>query len=493
MTNLFTPIFGLAARALLLALVVAVVPAAQAQTKVKSVPFAYVPDPSADPYAERLPHKLLPLPDGAFLLLTRRTAQEYAVERYAGADLKKSWSCVIPLSPGEVIDAFATAPDAATLLTYRADPATGEQTLAGFRIELSSGQRTERKPLLTAPKGRRLNGSASDDGTKLVVYETRTRQNQLTELQTVVFDNRFQELARTLVDLRGAGGAASATVRVANTGDQYVGLQTDGGIKLTVRRYPLKGTEAQVLGVPVGGVFGGQRVYIFDTAYRFDQDGALYAAAVCMNEESGEYYSLKVVKFDFQANDIRYAEEIRFDAKYLAELAASAKAAGTTAPERLADTYLSDLLLTPEKQVVVVMERKEEEGETAPHFAKELLLFGYNEFGRPTWHAALWKNQQAPAQEGYAGIGYRAHVQGTTLHLVTLETKGKVQDLFDHPYSALTGKVLPVRPLGLNVAPGQPVNHVKDFTTWLDAKTLLAVSRPAKNAGTLTLNKIVLK
>src|SRR4051812_39962062 len=64
-----------------------------AQTKVKSVPFAYVPDKSADPYAERVPDKLLPLPDGTFLLLTRRTAQEYAVEHYAGTDLKKRWSC----------------------------------------------------------------------------------------------------------------------------------------------------------------------------------------------------------------------------------------------------------------------------------------------------------------------------------------------------------------------------------------------------------------
>ncbi len=492
---MFTPIFGrlACAAALSLSLVALVTPVAFGQTKVKSVPFAYVPDPSADPYAERLPNKLLPLPDGTFLLLTRRTAQEYAVERYANTDLKLRWSCVVPLAVGESIDAFATSADAAVLLTYRADGTTGEQTLAGFRIELASGQRTDRKPVLTAAKGRRLNGSFSDDGTKLVAYETRTRQNQLSELQTVVFDQSFKELTRTVVDLRGAGGSASATVRVSNAGEQYVGLQTDGGIKLTIRRYPLKGTEAQVLGVPVGGVYGGQKVYIFDTIYRFDQDGALYAAAICMNEESGEYYSLKVVKFDFQANDIRYAEEIRFDPKYLAELTASASAAGATAPERLADTYLSDLLLTPEKQVVVVLERKEEEGETAPHFAKELLVFGYNEFGRPTWHGALWKNQQAPAAEGYSGIGYRAHVQGTTLHLITLETKGKVTDLFDHPFSALTGKPFPVRPLGLNVAPGQAVNHVKDFTTWLDAKTLLAVSRPAKKSATLTLNKIVLK
>ena len=49
----------------------------------------------------------------------------------------------------------------------------------------------------------------------------------------------------------------------------------DGGIKLTVRRYPLKGTQAQVLGVPVGGTYGGHKVYIFDTAWRFDQAGAL--------------------------------------------------------------------------------------------------------------------------------------------------------------------------------------------------------------------------
>jgi hypothetical protein len=464
-----------------------------AQTKVKSVPFAYVPDKSADPYAERVPDKLLTLKDGTFLLLTRRTAQDYSVEHYTGADLKKNWSCALSLGEAEVIDAFAATSEAITVLTYKMSAEANTQAIAGFRIDLATGKRGERTELLTAPKGRRLNAAVSDDGTKLLAFETKTRQSQIVELQTVVFDNAFHELTRTTVDLRGAGASPSVTIRVANTGDQYVGLQTDGGIKLTVRRYPLKGTEAQVLGVPVGGVFGGQKVYIFDTAYRFDQDGALYAAATCMNEETGDYYSLKVVKFDFQANDIRYAEELRFNAAYLADLAASAKAAGTSPPDRLADTYISDVLLTPEKQVVVVMERKEEEGEKAPHFAKELLLFGYNEFGAPAWHGAIWKNQQAPADEGYAGIGYRAHVQGTTVHLVTLETLGKKTDLYDHSLSALTGKMLPVKPLGLNVAPGQAVNHVKDFTAWIDAKTLLAVTRPAKNAATLNLNKIVLK
>lgn len=468
-------------------------PAALAQTKVKAVPFAYVPDPTADPYAERVPHKLLPLPDGSFLLLTRRTATEYAVERYAGADLKLRWSCPVTLAAGEGVDAFATTPEAATLLTYRVDEARGQQVLTGYRLDLASGRQVEKKELLAAPRGRRLYGVVSDDGSKVAVYDSKAQQTQIKALDAVVFDNGFKELARHVVDLRQAGALPSVTVRVANTGDLYAGLLTDGGIKLTVRRYPLKGTEAQVLGVPIGGTYGGHRVYIFDTAWRFDQDGALYAAAICMDEETGDYYSLKVVKYDFQANDMRFADEFRFTPAYLKEVQDAATAAGGTGPRRLADTYLTDVLLTPDKQVVVLAERKEEEGENSPHHASEVLLFGYDEFCQPRWHSVLWKHQQAPANEGYSGIGYRTHVQGGTIHLVALETRGKQTDLFDHPYAALSGKLQPVRPLGLNVAAGQPVSYVKDFTTWLDAKTLLAVTRPAKKSTSLTLNKIVLK
>lgn len=464
-----------------------------AQTKVKAVPFAYVPDKTADPYAERVPDKLLPLPDGAFLLLTRRSATEYAVERYQGADLKQLWSCPVTLAEGEMIDAFSTTPDVALLLTYKADAAASSQAIAGYRIDLSTGKAAPRKELMSAPSGRRLYAKTSDDGTKVVTWETRAKGSQIQSLELAVFDQNFKELTRNPVDLRGAGATPSVTVRVSNAGDQYVGMITDGGIKLTVRRYPLQGQQAQVLGVPIGGVFGGKKVYIFDTAYKFDQDNALYAAAICMEEETGAYYSLKAIKFDFAANDMRWAEEFRFSPKFLEETNASATAAGLPGIQSFADSYLSDILLTPEKQVVVVMERKEEEGPQSPHFAKELLLFGYNEFGRPTWHSALWKNQQAPADEGYSGIGYRAHVQGTTLHLVTLEKLGKKTDLYDHAYSALTGKPLPLRHLGLNVSAELPVNYVKDFTTWLDAKTLLAVTLPAKKSKTLMLNRIILK
>lgn len=473
----------------LLALAVPVV----AQVKVKSVPFAYVPDATADPYAERVPHKLLPLAGGAFLLLTRQSATQYVVERYAGAEMKKTWACPLTLAPGEGIDAFATTPESATVLTYQADPVAGTQALYGYRIAVGTGQAAPRRELLGGTRGRRLYASLSDDGTRVVAFRTNLRQTQVSSLDVVTFDNAFQEQNRFPVDLHGAGAGPSVTVRISNAGDVVVGLITDGGIQLTVRRYPAKGTEAQVLSVPVGGTYGGHKVYIFDTAYRFDQAGALYAAAICMDEESGEYYSLKVVKYDFAANDMRFADEFRFTPAYLKELEADAAKHQATAPKRLADTYLSDVLLTPEKQVVVVAERKEEEGEKSPHYAKEVLLFGYNEFSAPTWHGVLWKNQQAPAEEGYSGIGYKAHVQGTTVHLLTLETLNKKADLYDHPFSALTGKPMPVRALGLNVAAGQAANYVKDFTAWLDARTVLAVSRSAKKATTLNLSRIVLK
>ncbi len=464
-----------------------------AQVKVKSTPFSYVPDATADPYAERVPNKLLPLAGGAFLLLTRQSATQYVVERYAGAEMKKNWACPLTLAPGEGIDAFATTPESATILTYQADPVAGTQALYGYRIAVGTGQATSRRELLGGTRGRRLYASLSDDGTRVVAFRTNLRQTQISSLDVVTFDNAFQEQNRFPVDLQGAGAGPSVTVRISNAGDVVVGLITDGGIQLTVRRYPAKGTDAQVLGVPIGGTYGGHKVYIFDTAYRFDEAGALYAAAICMDEESGDYHSLKVVKYDFAANDMRFADEFRFTPAYLKELETDAAKHQATAPKRLADTYLSDVLLTAEKQVVVVAERKEEEGEKSPHYAKEVLLFGYNEFSAPTWHGVLWKNQQAPAEEGYAGIGYKAQVQGTTIHLLTLETLNKKADLYDHPFSALTGKPLPVRALGLNVTTSQPVSYVKDFTAWLDARTVLAVSRPAKKSNTLNLNRIVLK
>ena len=466
---------------------------ALAQTKVRSVPFAYVPDKSADAYNERLPHKTIALADGTLLLLTRRTATEYAVERYAGGDLKKLWSSAITLAEGETIDAFAAGEQSATLLTYRNLPSESAQALYGFSIDLSSGKRGERQQLLKTPQGRRLGTAVSADGSKLVAYEYKLKRSQIRAVAATVYDASFKKLVEQTYDFSAIGSTLSVTVRVTNDGDQYVGLITDDGSKLTVRRYPLKGTEAQVLGVPIGGMFNGHRVYIFDTAYLLNQDQSLYAAAICLDEQTGDYYSLKVVKYDFAANDMHFTDEIRFDAKYQENVAAAAKAAKMPVPERLSDVYLTDVLLTAEKQLIVVAERKFEEGPDAPHLAQDVHLFGYNEFATPSWQAILFKQQQAPPEEGYTGISYSAHLTGSTLHVLTLETINKKTDLYDHAFSALTGKTQPVKALGLNVASGQPVSYLKDFTAWLDNRTILAVSRPAKKSTTLNLNRITLK
>ena len=56
--------------------------------------------------------------------------------------------------------------------------------------------------------------------------------------------------------------------------------------------------------------------------------------------------------------------------------------------------------------------------------ARELHVFGYNEFGAPTWHSIVAKDQVAPAVDAYTGIGFRAAVFGNTVQLLTLENTG---------------------------------------------------------------------
>ena len=143
---------------------------------------------------------------------------------------------------------------------------------------------------------------------------------------------------------------------------------------------------------------------------------------------------------------------------------------------------------------MVVGEKKYEEGgDNSPGHTRELHLFGYNEFQSPTWHSVVGKDQVAPAAEGFSSIGYRAAVFGSDLQLVTWEKlKGK-SDLYLRRVNVQTGVVQAPKGLGLNVATDQNPSYVKDFTSWLDAKTLVAVSRPSKKSAALMLNKIVVK
>ena len=203
------------------------------------------------------------------------------------------------------------------------------------------------------------------------------------------------------------------------------------------------------------------------------------------------YHSLKVVKFDFGGDgDLKFAPEFKFTPEFLAET----NKASATQSKRLEDVYLTDLLLTEDKQLVVVAEKKYEEGgEESPGHTRELLLFGYNEFLSPSWHNFIAKNQVAPAAEGFSSIGYRASVFGPDLQFVTWEKIKNKSDLYLRRVNAQTGVVQEPKALGLNVAADQNPSYVKDFTAWLDPKTLIGVSRPNKKSAALMLNKIVVK
>jgi len=459
--------------------------------KVKSAPFSYLPEQGPDRYDMRVPHKTLALADGSgFVILAHQSAGGYAVERY-DADLKKQWTATIPVAPGETLEAFGRGAQQALVVLHHKDE--GNQNLTVVPVNLQSGQKGAAKVVITAAaRDRRPGVSISPDGSRLLAFRYLTREQQVKSIAATLFDQNLAQLEEKTYDFRDQGDFFSPAVHVANDGTQYVTLISDGMKKLTVRRYPAgAATEIKVLGVPVGGVFGGKPVTVRDARFTVLNDGSLYAAALCADYATGEYYSVKVVKFDFSGTgDMKFSPEFRFTPAYLAEVT---KSTGKEA-KRLDDIYLGELLLTPEKQLVVIAEKHFEEGEgEAPVHARELHIFGYNEFGAPTWHSIVAKDQVAPGVDAYTGIGFRAAVFGSTVQLLTLETLNKKSDLYLRRLNAQTGVISPPERLKLNVADDQQLAYVKDFTTWLTEKTIIGVSRPSKKSAALQLEKIVVK
>ncbi|TGE13112.1 hypothetical protein [Hymenobacter elongatus] len=479
--------FFLTAGTLLVSLLTAS-PAVVAQ-KVKSVSFSYLPEQAEDRYNQRVTRKMLPLNGGGFIILAHKSATQYAVERY-DADLKQLWTAPLAVGEGESVEAFGRGTEQAFVVVHQKDNAN--QNLSAVLIELRTGQKaTARKLLDAAARDRRPGVSISPDGTKLVAYRYLTRDSQIKAISAAVYDQKLTKLKDRTYDFHDLGAIFSPTIYIGNDGAQYVTLISDQMKKLTVRRYRNDNPDTKVMSVAVGGSFGGKAVTVFDAKFGLQPDNTLYAAAICTERETGQYYSLKVVKFDFTGEgDMKFAPEFRFTPEYLAEV----NKAGQSSAKRLEDVYLADLLLTPEKQLVVIAEKKYEEGgDESPVHARELHVFGYNEFQSPTWHSIIAKDQVAPPAESFTGIGFRASVFGPEVQILTQEKINGKSDLYVRRVNAQTGVVTPAKGLGLSVASDQNLAYVKDFTGWLDAKTIIGVSRPSKKSAALQLNKIVIK
>ena len=110
-----------------------------AQSKIKSVPFAYRPDASEDRYNQRLPHKTLAITENDFVILSRKTDTEFAIERYNNS-LEKSWVAPLPLMAGESVDGFAKNEAGILVLTNRSE-VTGAQILIGHLFDSKTGRK----------------------------------------------------------------------------------------------------------------------------------------------------------------------------------------------------------------------------------------------------------------------------------------------------------------------------------------------------------------
>jgi hypothetical protein len=490
MTNAFRS--GLLFLLLAASLLLSGIGPATAQSRIKTIAFPYLPDLSEDQYNLRIGQKTLPLGNSRFILLSRKSENNYSVALYQ-ADLKKSWEADLPLSDTEELEAFSHNDQSALVLTHRKSAASGSQSVYATLLDLQTGRKSAPKKLFEAPaSSRRIGTALSPDGNKLVLFQYLNQQDQLKAIAATVFDGSLRQLQERTYSFRDLSGIQSATVRIDNNGDQYVSLITSKATRLSVRRYPFAGSEMKAMDIHIGGMFDGRLVYIFDTFFAVQPDHQVYAAAICADDKTGQYHSLKVVRFDFGAGEMKFAPEFLFSPQYLSELNKLATG-GSPPAKRLEDIYLTDLVVSPEKDLLVVAEKKYNEGPGKPYVAREMHLFGYDNFLNPTWHSLVQKHQTATAQEGFRGISYKARVFGNNFHLLTLETlKGKT-DLYARTINLKNGTSAPPVPLGLQVSGQDKLAYLKDFTAWLDEKNILAVGRVSKRSSALQLSRITRK
>ena len=463
-----------------------------AQSRVRTVDFSFVPEKSDDPYNQRIKQNTLAVGAAGFVLLAKKSGNTYSVGYY-DLDLKKIWETTLPLTNLEEVEAFTRNDEQVLVLTHKQDKEAGSQTLTGYRIDLKTGKQTEAIKLAEAPaKSRRIGVSYSADGSKLVIYAYQYQQAQLKEIKASLFDGNLTKIKDQTYNLNDLVGTQSATIKIDNDGNQYVALITNNATKLSIRRYSNTAPAVKGMDIQVGGVFEGRKVYLFDSFFELQQDGSLYAAVMCADEKTGDFYSLKVIKFDFSAGDMKFAPEFRFTPQYIADINKLNKT-GASAVKRLEDIYLSEIVVSPEKNVLVLAEKKYNEGPKLPFAAREIHLFTYDEYLNPTWHSVVNKSQSAPATEGFTSISYKAHLINEELHLVTLETQNGKKDLYSRKINIKSGNTAPAKPLGLNLATDQQTAYLKDFTTWLDDKTMVALVRPAKKGKGLQLSKITFR
>ncbi|WP_276499774.1 hypothetical protein [Pontibacter litorisediminis] len=462
-----------------------------AQSKTRAaVDFNYQPNPEADYYNQRLPHKSIPVGQNEFILLKRQGDGKYTVEKY-NADLKKLWAAEILMAAGEEVESFTAGQEAALVVTHRKEGQN--QLLQGYRMNLKNGQLEKPVQLLEAPsKGRRAGVAVSADGTQVLAYRFHTDNSfQIQRISGALYNGSLQKQQDVTYDLGDLRGILTADIKVGNGGEQYVNLISDQMNRLSVRQYKPGSKKAQVMSVLVGGVFDGKKVYIRDTHFELMPDGQMYGAVLTADEKSGGYYSLKAVKYDFEQEDMRFAEEYKFTPEYVQKVNALDKADKS---DKLQDIYLTDLILTPEKQLLILAEKKYTEGgEDAPYFAKELHLFAYDEYMTFDWNSVLMKQQQAPASDGFTSISYSSYLNGNTLNLLTLEELNGKYDLYLRQINTNNGQATAPQELRLGIPKDNKAAYVKDYTAWLADKNIVTVLRGGKKADKLQLSRIEIK
>lgn len=442
-----------------------------AQQITKSAAFPYQADLQENHYTPRVKQKTLVLDETSFIVLNKKAAQDYRITYYL-SDLQKEWETTLTLADKETLEAFSHNDLFALILTRRSAAAGSGPSIYGMLIDLRNGKKGPSKKLLEAPAGNRRIGTVlSDDGTKLLAYYQVHQQSQLESMVTVLFDGKLNKLKSYTHSFRDLDNMQLAGVHMTNTGTQYISLMARQPGTLAMRRYSPKEGQHQTLKIQIGGMSGEHQVYVRDAFFAVQPDNQAYAAVLCADDKTGAYHSLKVLRFDFNGKEIKSSPGFMFSPQYLSQ--------GNKAPaEPLEDIYLTDLIVSAPKDLLVITEKKYQQRPGKPFVAKEMRFFAYDSFLNPTWNTVIDKHQTAAADAGFSSISYKGQLWGSELNLLTLEQiKGRTE-LFRRKINLKTGVIAPPNPLGLLVNEAAGLTYLKDFTIWFNKNNILTVLKP---------------
>ena len=417
--------------------------------RLKTIPFRFDTNQDEASFHPTMEQKALKLTDKTFAILSKTSSSNFSIESY-NDNLTRLWSTPISLGLDEVPEVFNVSDKYVYLLTYKMVKTEGAQRIYAYYFDKKTGTRIGQKTLMSAPsKGRKIGITCSENGSVVMVYQHITPNRVISGTRAFVYNSEFKQIKEQVYEFDDLNVSFDPMPRVDNDGNQYLAFITDDYRKIRIRKFTPRTDVYGELTQIIGGVFDGTDIYIFDHLLKLDSSGKVYFAAITVEDSTMLYYSLKVTRFDFDKYEVHMPEEFKFSQRYLDSMPYYKPAPGQKRGS-IVDTYLSDLIITPENDIIMIAEKRYTMDEFhGGHVGKEMLLFRYNEFMGYEWLINIDKDQFASHYQFYSGLGFKSAYYPENVQLVTFEKINNRTDVYLRTVSRVNGTYRPAEALNI--------------------------------------------